>query len=225
MFISCKENSTEPMNHQFFLGTIQNWTGDGTEILYVVAYTVGYSIVLDSTVIGRDGIFTLSSPLPSIPDSMLWNFLGTGVSDKWRQFTDYIERSKGFKYSCPTFEIYSHGQLMGVIRNENKIVATHSDLAIGDYVSHLSFVSTTTIVSGYYTMTLLDPTLINQYGQSQFRSEYNLNLKPGWNYITMRVKSLSDSLRVYEVITESPPENKYFVEWTDPLNFSEWMVP
>jgi hypothetical protein len=74
-------------------------------------------------------------------------------------------------------------------------------------------------------MTLLDSTLISQYGQSQFKSEYNLNLKPGWNYVTLRVKSLSDSLRIYEVITEFPPENKYFVEWTDPLNFSEWMVP
>jgi hypothetical protein len=225
MFISCKDNSTEPPTHQVLVGTIQNWTGDGTEILRVVAYTVGYSIVLDSTYIGRDGKFTLPSPLPSIPNSMLWGFLGTGVSDKWRQFTDHIERSKGFDYSCPTFEIYSHDQLMGVIRNENKIVITHSDLAIGDYVSHLSFVSTTTTVSGYYIMTLLDSTFISQYGQSQFRSEYNLNLKPGWNYVTLRVKSLSDSLRIYEVITESPPENKYFVEWTDPLDFSEWMVP
>jgi hypothetical protein len=195
-------------------GQIFGWNAETyRSVLYISTANSLFDPALDSTAISEDGGFAIKLPFPVPPDSLLRKFVPEQLDSN-----EHI--SKHDQRGCSNLNA-KYVELKLVLRDKriglrqplycgNTFVNDDSLSRIGDYRITYCYFSQPTTISGSYRITFRDTILVKEFRHSDFITDYNLNVTPGWNVIQTQITSDNNGTRPYTVSSTDAADKKWF---------------
>lgn len=207
LLFGCNEKSVDPVNNlpNEINGQFINWNSANKDSLLWRVTIDSVEHILAHTKISNKGSFKID--LPSPPNEVLHNYLKIEREDSiYFEMKDSIQFSDTTaKYVSLTLEHYQKipfpiqcGSTNGFDKNST----------IGDYQIHYYYFDRSTEVNGNWTTILLDQ-MYPEYERTIITNYNKVKFIQGWNQIIIKLVSLEDDKRIFEVSNE----NRNSTEW------------
>ena len=207
ILFGCNENSVDPVNNPTneINGQFINWNpANGDSLLWRVTID-SVEHLLAHTKISSNGSFKINLPNP--PNEVLHNYLKVEREDSvYFEMKDSIQFSDTTaKYVSLTLEQYQRIPFPVQCGSTNGF---DINSIIGDYQIHYYYFDKATEVNGNW-YTFLRNQIYPEYERTIITKYSKVKFNKGWNQIIIKLVSLEDDKRIYEVSNE----NRSSTEW------------
>ncbi len=207
VLIGCTEKSVDPISNSpnEINGQFINWNpANGDSVLWRVSID-SVEHLLAHTKILSNGSFKINLPNP--PSEVLHNYLKVERED-----SIYFEMKDSIQFSDTTAKFISltleHYERISFPIQCGSTNGFDINSIVGDYQIHYYFFDRSTEVNGKWTVLLKDQ-MYPQYERTIITQYNKVVFKQGWNQIILKLVSLDDGIRTFEVLNE----NKITTEW------------
>ena len=207
ILIGCTEKSVDPISNSpnEINGQFSNWNpANGDSLLWRVSID-SVEHLLAYTKIASNGSFKINLPQP--PNEALHNYFKVERDD-----SIYFEIKDSIQFSDTSARFLSlsleHYQRISLPIRCGSTNCFDINSIVGDYQIHYYYFDKATEVNGNYSFILIDP-FYPEYERTIITKYNNVKFSQGWNQIIIKLVSLENDIRLFEVFNE----NNILTEW------------
>ena len=212
----CSEPPTFIIPEPFLSGTVEGYVPLGSDTL--LDFWVGGQR-LTQTAISSSGHFALYNPLPAPGDSVLSAYVPRSDSNSYWRMTEHLAFSdSSAKYASVIMTLYTQHLIGYELYSGNNYLISDSGAAVGDFTMKYYYFDRPTHVTGATTWILTDSLMERSFGHWEY-TNFDLNVKAGWNPVMTMITSTDSLRRVFSVTVRKRPDARWFPGWVISRNF------